>query len=393
MIRSPASRRSGFTLVELLVVIAIIAVLIALLLPAVQKVREAANRTTCVNNLKQLALGVQNYHGTYGKVIPANGVSGNVQQTTWCLFILPFIEQETIYKTGLTGPATCLKGFNTLPTETNFVGSPPPKQPFYYHWSKYPNKTDTWYTTYGGGNEGIGTGFFEYSYPVKTFICPSRPRSTLVSVREGQDKDMPGGACTDYAGCASNAGKRHLNSTGNNPTGVILWGDNDGVSPQPTKVIGRIAFRDITDGLSNTVMFGEKNTPLRAWGHLGGTGDPISTVVNGTGLPALADGTMYDGGQYAVYLRTLGSLCPIVTDHSDMVGTGNNFTQQMRFGSYHDGVCMFAFCDASVHAVSNATSGPVLDALATRHGVANDGKVGSQFVYWDDVSIPGDAIN
>src|SRR5438552_4470313 len=90
----PAHRR-GFTLIELLVVIAIIAVLVGLLLPAVQKVRETANRTKCANNLKQIALAVHNYHSTYNALPPARlDYHGGV---SWAVIILPFIEQDTFY--------------------------------------------------------------------------------------------------------------------------------------------------------------------------------------------------------------------------------------------------------------------------------------------------------
>jgi len=90
--------RRGFTLIELLVVIAIIAILIALLLPAVQQAREAARRTQCKNNLKQLGLAMHNYHATHG-CFPPNGVN-NVQNTqTWSAqaFLLPFLEGSTLY--------------------------------------------------------------------------------------------------------------------------------------------------------------------------------------------------------------------------------------------------------------------------------------------------------
>ena len=100
-------KKSGFTLIELLVVIAIIAVLIGLLLPAVQKVREAAARTTCVNQMKQLGLAVANYEGTYQKfpglstnsVLPA-GSTANVDKYSMSLFtqLLPFVEQEALQK-------------------------------------------------------------------------------------------------------------------------------------------------------------------------------------------------------------------------------------------------------------------------------------------------------
>src|SRR5262245_22664825 len=91
--------RSGFTLIELLVVIAIIAVLIALLVPAVQKAREAANQSTCRNNLKQIGLGLHNYHSEYQTFPPAcvhNGSTGPAW--AWGVLILPYLEQDNLYK-------------------------------------------------------------------------------------------------------------------------------------------------------------------------------------------------------------------------------------------------------------------------------------------------------
>ena len=146
--------RFGFTLIELLVVIAIIAILIGLLVPAVQKVREAAARTQCENNLKQMGLGAQSYHDIR-KSLPNNGSNGT-NPSTWCgqFQILPYIEQAPLYRLAGGGTTSCPLATNT-PTAASIA--------------------------------------------VPVYLCPSRGRQGYVTATSGNNYPYFDGPFTDYA--------------------------------------------------------------------------------------------------------------------------------------------------------------------------------------------------
>jgi prepilin-type N-terminal cleavage/methylation domain-containing protein/prepilin-type processing-associated H-X9-DG protein len=296
----------GFTLVELLVVIAIISILVGLLLPAVQASRESARQTSCINNMRQVGLAIQNFESQRKELPPSRNYD---HFTTWAFLILPFLEQTA------------------LPEEWD-------DELKYYYQSDKARLTR-----------------------IPTYYCPSRRDGDVIST-QGDDILSPYETSNHVPGTVAD----YACSAGYGPPGVWNWIHSngamimgDGETEPPTVPAGSFAppgarlvqwhsrtnFASLSDGASHTILVGEKHVrPMRQ------------------GI-APEDGAIYNGDHPANFSRCGGPGYPLARFPTDRY--------QTNFGSYHTGGVNFVFADGSVRVLNVNISTDLLGRLTSRN--------------------------
>jgi prepilin-type N-terminal cleavage/methylation domain-containing protein/prepilin-type processing-associated H-X9-DG protein len=308
--------RPAFTLIELLVVIAIVAVLMGLLLSAVQRAREAVSRAACLNKLKQIGLALHQYHDAHGRFPPAHsqdpgsiadyrnrpGPPDNWFYISWMARILPFIEQDNLHK-------------YIRPGQWAWWHPEPPVP---------------------------GLGYLN-AVPIKLYRCPSDPTSETVIIAgvPGESADQAV-ALTSYLG---------VNGTDQFKFDGILY------------VNSTVPMSDVTDGTSQTLLVGERPPAYggnAGWWFAGSGWYPwfgAMDVVLGSNERRAVDGACTPNGPQSFYQPgSLGSSLDEDDPHA------------AHFWSLHPGGANFLFADGGVRFIPYSVGGQVLHDLATRNG-------------------------
>jgi prepilin-type N-terminal cleavage/methylation domain-containing protein len=307
-------RKRGFTLIELLVVIAIIAILISLLLPAVQQAREAARRTQCKNNLKQIGLALHNYHDTSNSLPSGSIVLLNAAGTTyfghgwtWHASILPYMDQANMYAQ--------IQGPNNGGLGSELGGTTSAKQRL----AGQTVMSVFWCPSQPDVTQGVQKGGYS----------PSNYNGNMGTLIGYNGDNCYGGSVTNAAGMRAPGGCMNAN-------GIFF-------------ISSSVRFRDVTDGLSNTIFVSEVIDSGGDANMLGGGGSDRKHCFSGG-----ADSN--PPTEMSEYLIAAESNDPI-----------NRYTEEAA-GSYHVGGAQFSLGDGSVRFISENISMTIYQGISTRAG-------------------------
>jgi prepilin-type N-terminal cleavage/methylation domain-containing protein/prepilin-type processing-associated H-X9-DG protein len=338
---SRSSRRPGFTLIELLVVIAIIAVLLGLLLPAVQKVRDAANRTHCANNLKQIGLALHHYHDVHGVLPPAMDARerppyiggpnyaypGYHPWWSWIARMLPYYEQDTLYRAA-----------------DQWARSADGVRPEQRRWDPFGGYNLNPPTP---PNPALGT-------PLKVLQCPADSRTSLVA--EAQfNPTSPYKLTFAFTGYLGVSGVNHRTFDG-----LLIPNGRYSIGGRAQEVNHKVRLADVRDGTSHTLLVGER--------------PPSADLSWGWWFASTGQGN--DGsGDYVLGVRELLVLGAYLRPpyncargpYTFRPGSLLSHCDQLHFWSLHSGGANFLMADASVRFLSYQAD-DILPALATRNG-------------------------
>jgi prepilin-type N-terminal cleavage/methylation domain-containing protein len=351
-----AIRSRGFTLVELLVVIAIIGVLVALLLPAVQAAREAARRSSCSNNLKQVALALHNHHDVYNRFPPG---AGNDQQpfgtqntintsaqwgSSWMVYILPYLEQSTVY--------------------------------------------DRWVLNTQSGYTNANNIDIAVTVTIKPYRCPSSPVPERMANRGGHNPALKlmnvsytgiaGSVNTGLATPGASTAVPAYNATCCNGTGNLVT--DNGILHSGSKH----TFANIVDGSSNTWLVGEQSDHLRdplgrpliagftaGVGNSGGLyGWPMGAAIPVNGIVASwGDGRHFNCTSVRYPINAIGVVPAGTAGNAAAAataGVNNDVGLNFPLSSKHPGGILVALGDGSNRFFAQTTAQTVIHAMCTK---------------------------